>query len=79
MVQKKALRSYYIMRDTARDALINQLCKAYNINYGLIIYNTIMFNPIEIAISILDMKLGMNKLLISLIIAFIIQETAIAG
>jgi hypothetical protein len=55
-----------------RDMLINHLCKVYNVNYGLIIYNTIMFNPIETAISILALKLGMNKIVISLIIAFII-------
>lgn len=31
-----------------------------------------MFNPVELAISMLALKLGMNKILISLIIAFII-------
>jgi hypothetical protein len=60
------------MGDVTRDTCINHLCKAYNINYGLVIYNTIMFNPLEIAISMLALKLGMNKILITLIIAFII-------
>lgn len=72
MVQKKGIRSMYIFRDAMRDMLINHLCKVYNVNYGLIIYNTVMFNPIETAISVLALKLGVNKIVISLIIAFLI-------
>ena len=72
MDDKKGLSTFYIVRDACRDAFINQLCKTYNIQYGLILYNTIMFNPFETAISILALKLGVNKVLISLIIAFLI-------
>jgi hypothetical protein len=59
-------------RDITRDLLINRLCKMYHFDYGLIIYNTITYNPIEVAISILALKFGMNKILLTLIIAFII-------
>ena len=60
------------MRDASRDALINQVCKMYNINYGLVVYSIVVFNPLEMAISILALKLGVNKIIISLIIAFLI-------
>ena len=59
-------------RDITRDLLINRLCKMYNFDYGLIVYNVIIYNPVEVAISILALKLGMNKILLSLIIAFLI-------
>jgi hypothetical protein len=72
MAKKKGLNAYYITRDSLRDAIINQLCKTYNVQYGLVLYNAIMFNPIEMAISILALKLGVNKILVSLIIAFLI-------
>jgi len=44
----------------------------YNFDYGLIVYNVIIYNPIEVAISILALKLGMNKIILTIIIAFLI-------
>jgi hypothetical protein len=61
-----------VLQDAGRDYAINYLLKMYNVSYGLVIYNTIMFNPIEIAISILALKLGVNKLVLGMIIAFLI-------
>jgi hypothetical protein len=72
MVQKKGLKIFCITRDVTRDLLINRICKMYNFDYGLIIYTAITYNPIEMAISILALKLGMNKIVLSLIIAFIL-------
>jgi hypothetical protein len=66
------MRTFYILRDATRDALINEVCKMYNINYGVLVYSIVVFNPLEMAISILALKLGVNKLVISLIIAFLI-------
>ena len=61
------------MRDTARDILIDKLVKHYNISsYGLTIYAVMAINPLDAVVSILAAKLGLSKLAITLIIAFLI-------
>lgn len=72
MVQKKTIKIFRVSRDITRDLLINRLCKMYNFDYGLIVYNVIIYNPIEVAISVLALKLGMNKIILTIIIAFLI-------
>lgn len=61
-----------IARDTATEYAINKLCNIYNIEYGLILYSVMSLNPLDIIISLLASKLGLSKVAITLIIAFII-------
>ena len=72
MVEKKGVSLFQLLFDGTRDYMINRVCKMYNIQYGLVLYNTLMFNPIETAISIIALKVGCNKVIISLIVLFII-------
>ena len=71
-LQKKGLRILKIARDTATEYAIQKLCNIYNIQYGLIIYTIVSANPIDVIISLLAAKLGLSKVVITLIIAFLI-------
>lgn len=72
MVQKKGIKSIKVIRDAGRDYAINKLLNLYNIQYGVLLYDIIMLNPIDIALSIIALKLGINKMLLGLIIAFLL-------
>ena len=56
-----------------RDIAVNQALINSNLNWGVTIYNIVSTNPLEIALSILAVKLGVtNKIVLGLIIAFIL-------
>ena len=71
-LQKKGLRIFKLGRDAVIEYIINKLCSLSNVEYGLIISNVMLFNPIDLAVSIIAVKIGCNKLLLGLIIAFLI-------
>jgi hypothetical protein len=58
----------------SRDIAVNQLLiNSHLPTWGVTIYNIINTNPLEIAISILALKLGItNKIILGLIVAFLI-------
>ena len=60
------------MRGIARDTLVTKILNHYNINNGLLIYNIISANPIDIIIGIISVKLGLSKIVVTLIIAFLL-------
>ena len=55
-----------------RDTLINKLLNYYNINNGLLIYSIITANPIDVVIALLCSKLGLSKIVVTIIIAFLL-------
>ena len=56
-----------------RDIGVNQGLASCHLNWGVTIYNIVNTNPLEIALSILAVKLGVtNKIILGLIIAFIL-------
>lgn len=59
-------------RDIGRDNLINKILEHYNIQNGILLYNIITANPIDIVIAILASKLGLSKFIVTIIIAFLI-------
>jgi hypothetical protein len=68
----------YVAIGSSRDIAVNQLVVSgytakYGLNFGVDIYNIITTSPIEMAIALLGIKLGItNKIILSLIIAFLI-------
>lgn len=60
--------------DIATDYAINKLCNTYSINSGGILALNIIagLNPIDMAIRIIAVKIGVNPLLIGLVIAFLL-------
>lgn len=72
MVEKKGINIAYTIRDVGRDYLINRLFKMYNINYAPLIYSIVMMNPVDVAITAIALKIGVNKIVLSLIIAFLL-------
>ena len=73
MVWKKVMKVSKNMLFMGRDVAINQALYRADMNWGVTIYNVITTNPIEITLNLLAVKLGFtNKLIISLIIAFIL-------
>jgi hypothetical protein len=50
---------------------MNKLFTHFNLNTGLILYNIISANPIDIIIGVIASKLGLSKIVVMLIIAFI--------
>lgn len=72
MVEKKGVNIAYTIRDVGRDYLINRLFKMYNINYAPLIYSIVMMNPVDVAITAIALKIGVNKIVLSLIIAFLL-------
>jgi hypothetical protein len=55
-----------------KEDLIKQFLISYNIKTALIIYEIISYNPISSVIQILCVKLGLNKTIIMLILAFLL-------
>jgi len=68
---KKKIKIYYKIRDIGRDTLMNKLFTHFNLNSTLMLYNIISANPIDIIIGIIASKLGLSKVIVLLIIAFI--------
>jgi len=50
---------------------MNKLFTHFNLNSTLMLYNIISANPIDIIIGIIASKLGLSKVIVLLIIAFI--------
>lgn len=56
-----------------RDVAIQNILVSAHFNFGLTIYNILNTNPLEIAIGIISIKLGIHsKVIISLIVAFLL-------
>jgi len=56
-----------------RDVAINQALISSHLNWGVTIYSVISANPLEIALNILAVKLGVtNKIILTLIVAFLL-------
>lgn len=78
--QKKMKNVRYVLLGGSRDFFVNKLVVSGNttkygfvFNFGLDIYNIVATSPIEIALAILGVKLGItNKIILSLIIAFLL-------
>ena len=70
--QKKMKRVSYKIRDICRDTAITKLLNHYNINNGLLIYSIVSANPIDIIIGIIAAKLGLSKIVVTIIIAFLL-------
>jgi hypothetical protein len=52
---------------------MNRILEMYHIPFGVAIQNIVMYNPYEIALSVLALKLGItNKVILSIIIAFLL-------
>ena len=60
------------MNDIARDTIINKLLTYYNINNGILLYNILCTNPIDIVVGIIASKFGVSKVIVTLIIAFLL-------
>lgn len=58
--------------DIGRDMFINRLLSHFNLNNGLLIYSIITTNPLDVCVAILCSKLGVSKIIITLIIAFLL-------
>lgn len=72
-IWKKKIKSVLSrLFDLGVDYAVNKLCSTYNIQYGVLALNIIRINPIDLAITILAVKLGINKLAIGIIIAFLL-------
>jgi hypothetical protein len=55
------------------DYSINQILSMYYIPFGVTIQNIMAYQPYDIALSILALKLGItNKIILSIIIAFLL-------
>jgi len=73
MVSKKVKRVSKYSVNYCRDNAINQIMISSNMTFGIPFYNIIAASPIDIAVSLIALKLGIkNKILIGLIIAFLI-------
>jgi hypothetical protein len=73
MVCKKVVRVSKYSVNYCRDNAINQIMINGNMTFGLPFYNIIAASPLDIAVSLIAVKLGItNKILIGLIIAFLI-------
>lgn len=70
--KEKITRVNYKIRDIARDTLVNKLLTYYNINNGILLYNILCSNPIDIVVGIIASKFGLSKVVVTLIIAFLL-------
>ena len=62
----------YKIRDICRDTVVTKLLNHYNLNNGLLFYSIVSANPIDIIIGIIATKLGLSKVVVTLIIAFLL-------
>lgn len=73
MVQKKALRVSNNLFTISRDIIINRVLIDNGLTFGLTIYNIATLKPLEVAVGILAVKLGLsNKVILALIVAFLL-------
>jgi hypothetical protein len=62
----------YKLRDLARDTLVDRLFKYYNVTNGMLLYNLLTYNPLDVVITILSAKFGISKIIVTLILAFLL-------
>lgn len=69
---KNKIRS--IFWDMAREYALNKLCNTYTINSGGILALNIIsgLNPIDMAIRIIALKLGVNPIILGLVLVFLL-------
>lgn len=72
MVFKKKVKFCYRLKDIGRDTIVNKILTHYNIQNGLLFFNILCANPIDYLTGILAAKLGLSKIVVTLIIAFLI-------
>jgi len=70
--KKKLNRINYKIKDIARDTFVTKILNHYNINNGILIYNIISANPLDVIIGIISAKLGLSKIIVTLILAFLL-------
>ena len=58
--------------DVGKEKMIRHLLKAYNVKYTIIIYDLITYSPIENIITLLCCKMGLSKMAVLIILAFIV-------
>ena len=68
-LKKKSLKVVY---STSRDLTISYLFNSINIPINPIIYSIVTFNPIEIAVSAAIIKLGLPKIVVFVVLAFLV-------
>ena len=54
------------------EKMIRHLLNAYNVKYAIIIYDLITYSPIENVITLLCCKMGLSKMAVLIILAFLI-------
>ena len=69
---KKVTRVSYRLRDLARDTLVDRIFRYYHIDSGLMLYQLLTYNPLEVVIGILSAKFGISKIIITIIVAFLL-------
>jgi len=70
---KKGMRVSNNLISIGIDLAMNRILEMYHIPFGVAIQNIVMYNPYEIALSILALKLGItNKIILSVILAFLL-------
>jgi hypothetical protein len=57
--------------ENGRDLLINEILKQFNVTNGVMLYNILSANTIDVIVSILSLKLGLSKIAILIIIGFL--------
>jgi hypothetical protein len=62
----------YKCRDIGRDMVMDKIFKHFNFGGGMLLYNIITYNPIDVVIGILSVKFGVSKIIISLVLAFLL-------
>lgn len=70
--QKKVSNVSYRVRDLARDALVDRIFRYYHIDTGLMLYQLLTLNPLDVVIGILSAKFGVSKIIITIILAFLL-------
>ena len=61
-----------IIKDYGQNLIINYILSYFNVPYTVDIYNTITTSPINILINMIALKYGMNPLIVTLIITFLL-------
>ena len=69
---KKMKKISYKITSIARDYGMSVLLNHYNLQTVLTIYNVVTATPLDIVIYILSIKLGMSKMAIMVILAFLL-------
>lgn len=57
--------------ELVRDKIFRSICEVINIKSPIILYNIVMYSPMESIVNLIGLKLGLNPLIIALIVAFL--------